>query len=240
MYFFGRGRNIPMSSETKLGALVNEVRKREKLSLRSLSEKVGISHVYLSRIELGSQIPTTSKLIQLSLALPFTEEEKEKYLQYLQEMKGIEINYAEELRKLNNEITAISNGEVNDFGLLIRQKRKQQGMTVQHLGKQLNVSDGYIYHLELNNMLPPLQRTLLLTHVLSFTEEETEMALAYIRKNSETNEGIENIFGHALLASDLSDLSEEDIEDIKRYIRQTKEKRKKIKKQLIAPDSLSI
>lgn len=219
-----------MDALNKLGTLVNEVRKREGLTLREISKRTGISHVYVSHIESGLHLPAFKKSIQLSMALPFTAEERETYVDYLQEIHGENIDYDKEVEKIENELPPISNGRLNDFGALIKEKRKKEGMTLQLLAKQLNVSQGYISRLERNKAFPTLQRTLLLTHALPFTEEERELVLAYVRKQEGTTETIEDFFDLSLLASDLSDLSKEDIEDIKQYIQQTKEKRKKNKK----------
>lgn len=55
--------------EEKLGGLVNEIRKKQKMTLKTLAKKTGLSISFLSQLERGKSSATLNSLKKISLAL---------------------------------------------------------------------------------------------------------------------------------------------------------------------------
>jgi len=48
---------------------LRQIRKQQKLSLKALAEKTGIAHKLLSKYELGTVDPPSSKVLRIAVAL---------------------------------------------------------------------------------------------------------------------------------------------------------------------------
>ena len=106
---------------------------------------------------------------------------------------------------------------------LVKQARLSKGMTQRELSSALNLSDGYVGHLESGRMRPTVETLKALAAVLGLLYGQLAVVAGYI-----TEEEFESPIDEAQLArlSEIGDLSPEEWESVRDFARYVRSRRR--------------
>lgn len=121
-----------MKKITEYGKLQREVRKQLKMSIRSLSEKAGVSHSYLSQVENGTRsAPSTEIIKKIANALNYD------YFALMRAAGHMDANLT--------------------LGQMIKQRREKNKKTIEELADEVNFPLSKMKEVENGELIPSSQ-----------------------------------------------------------------------------------
>lgn len=168
----------------KIGEFIRSKRKERKLTLKQLAQEIGLSHTYLSQIELGDRKASPDVLRQLSEALNVSYSELMEVAGYTKESDKIEIMMNELLTF--NEMKQYKNAEFENVTLELSRSDLDEE-TRKHLKKVAAQRKSEVQKLDV---------------LIRFLDESIRSSAEY-KEAVQTKNIIENFVGEATTKIDL-------------------------------------